>query len=486
MVATYSQIITSSIYNDGSDDYLIIQNPVTKKVVICGPIGSSNPLTEQELGVYPTGELEFNEVSTGQTPVTGKMSLYFKTDEKLYKKNPSGVETEITSGSSGGDVTGPASAVAGNFASFNGTSGKIIQDSGSKASDFASSSHKTTHQDGGSDEISVAGLSGVLADAQIPQAHDKNSHNGAVMSGTTGMPENLGANYMDIDAITTPSNPGVGIRRMFVDSTDGELKVRTNAGTSVSLEGGGGGSVPTGTGFRHVTAGVEDAVAQLVFNLDVDATAQIDESKLKFDNVTGHDHNGTNSKKVSHTDLENAGSNSHSTIDTHLGSSSNPHTVTANQVLPSQAGNDGKYLKTDGTDSSWAAMAGTPWDGTRAVTIAVFLATDTVLVGDGEVGLSVPFALAGYNLIDVIGVVNTLGGSSGSTDIQIRRRRNGVEVDMLSTKVTIAYNEYYARDEVIDTSNDDVTTGDMIYIDIDDVSGTAPKGLSVSLTFQEP
>jgi hypothetical protein len=36
-----------------------------------------------------------------------------------------------------GAVTGPASAVSGNFASFNGTGGKIIQDSGSKASDFA-------------------------------------------------------------------------------------------------------------------------------------------------------------------------------------------------------------------------------------------------------------------------------------------------------------------------------------------------------------
>jgi len=37
----------------------------------------------------------------------------------------------------GGDVTGPASAVSGNFASFNGTTGKIIQDSGFAANSFA-------------------------------------------------------------------------------------------------------------------------------------------------------------------------------------------------------------------------------------------------------------------------------------------------------------------------------------------------------------
>jgi hypothetical protein len=35
--------------------------------------------------------------------------------------------------------------------------------------------HATTHQNGGSDEISVAGLSGVLADAQTPAAHDLTS-----------------------------------------------------------------------------------------------------------------------------------------------------------------------------------------------------------------------------------------------------------------------------------------------------------------------
>lgn len=35
----------------------------------------------------------------------------------------------------------------------------------------APSAHATTHQDGGSDEISVTGLSGLLADAQTPLAH---------------------------------------------------------------------------------------------------------------------------------------------------------------------------------------------------------------------------------------------------------------------------------------------------------------------------
>jgi len=44
-----------------------------------------------------------------------------------------------------------------------------------KCKAFAVTAHKTSHQDGGSDEISVAGLSGLLADGQTPLAH-KTSH----------------------------------------------------------------------------------------------------------------------------------------------------------------------------------------------------------------------------------------------------------------------------------------------------------------------
>ena len=52
-----------------------------------------------------------------------------------------------TSGGGGGDVFGPASAVADNFSSFNGTTGKLIKDSGKKASDFANSSHTHVEAD---------------------------------------------------------------------------------------------------------------------------------------------------------------------------------------------------------------------------------------------------------------------------------------------------------------------------------------------------
>ena len=45
-----------------------------------------------------------------------------------------------TGGGGDGDVVGPASAVNGNFASFDGTTGKLIEDSGYDATDFATAS----------------------------------------------------------------------------------------------------------------------------------------------------------------------------------------------------------------------------------------------------------------------------------------------------------------------------------------------------------
>ena len=50
--------------------------------------------------------------------------------------------------------------------------------------------------------------------------------------------------------------------------------------------GGGGGTLPTGTGFRHITGGVEDAASQLVSNADVAVGAAIVESKLSLNWAT--------------------------------------------------------------------------------------------------------------------------------------------------------------------------------------------------------
>lgn len=66
---------------------------------------------------------------------------------------------------------------------------------------------------------------------------------GLGMSGTAGAGNiTLGENSMTLSDIAVPANPGVGERRLFVDTATGETSVRTSGGVTVSLEAAG--SVP--------------------------------------------------------------------------------------------------------------------------------------------------------------------------------------------------------------------------------------------------
>ena len=73
---------------------------------------------------------------------------------------------------------------------------------------------------------------------------------------------------------------------------------------------------------------------------------------------------------------------------------------------------------------------------TKGFCMAVHESDDSVVVADGKVAFTVPAEMNGYDLIDVVASVHTKG-VTGTTDIQLRRRRAGSDVDMLSTKITI-------------------------------------------------
>jgi hypothetical protein len=123
--------------------------------------------------------------------------------------------------------------------------------------------------------------------------------------------------------------------------------------------------------------------------------------------------------------------------------------------------------------------------GTRELAIALITSDVAVTVADGTAGIPIPASLNGHDIVDVLARVHDKG-VTGTTDIQVRRRRSGADVDVLSTKITIG-DEWYASDGVINTSNDDLVTGDMLYVDRDAIhSGTAPNGLSVVISTRLP
>ncbi len=145
---------------------------------------------------------------------------------------------------------------------------------------------------------------------------------------------------------------------------------------------------------------------------------------------------------------------------------------------------------TTGTDATRAVspdgLAGSDY-GKRVVGILVVDPATNTSTGDGKAFFRVSSVMNGWNLIGVAMSVFT-AGTTNTTDVQIRNVTDSV--DMLSTKLTIDSTEVdtstAAAAAVIDTTKDDVATGDRIAIDIDAVSTTAAKGLFVEMVFQLP
>ena len=147
---------------------------------------------------------------------------------------------------------------------------------------------------------------------------------------------------------------------------------------------------------------------------------------------------------------------------------------------------------TTGTDATRAVtpdgLAGSEY-GVEVVGIMASDMTTAITTGDGKAGFMVPTKLNGWNLIRANAGLLGAQSTSGLPTVQIRRVRSGSAADMLSTKITIDANESTshtaATAPVVDTANDDVATGDLIYVDVD-VAGTGAKGLLVALEFQLP
>lgn len=145
---------------------------------------------------------------------------------------------------------------------------------------------------------------------------------------------------------------------------------------------------------------------------------------------------------------------------------------------------------TTGTDATRAVtpdgLAGSEF-GVKLIEIMASDMSTAITTGDGKAGFMVPASMNGMNLIRAHAALLAAQSTSGTPTIQIRNATQAA--DMLSTRITIDANESTshtaATAPVVDTANDDVATGDLIYVDVD-VAGTGAKGLLVTLEFQLP
>jgi hypothetical protein len=126
------------------------------------------------------------------------------------------------------------------------------------------------------------------------------------------------------------------------------------------------------------------------------------------------------------------------------------------------------------------------------VILQAFEESDFVLSGTAVVFFRIPASLNGLNLTDCgAQIANT--GTTGNTTVMISRGRQSSPttapafVDMLTTAITIEYNIFDSKDSlippVINTSNDDIATGDRIRINVPTIS-TGVQGLSITLKFE--
>lgn len=139
-----------------------------------------------------------------------------------------------------------------------------------------------------------------------------------------------------------------------------------------------------------------------------------------------------------------------------------------------------------GTSTSLAVspdgLAGS-YAGTKSLSVQCFDGGSDVTTGDGKAYITIPESLNGMNLVRAQATVVT-AGTTNATTVMIHNKTDAQ--DMLSGAISIASAGTVGTVGTINATYDDVATNDILRIDVDSVSTTAPKGLMVVLEFRLP
>ena len=234
---------------------------------------------------------------------------------------------------------------------------------------------------------------------------------------------------------------------------------------------------------QHEGAIDHDALTNFAADEHIDwkvtGAEDIHDDRIAQSSVTQHE------GAIDHDALTNFASNEHYTQAsiTAVGTVASGNVDAAVSAATTSAAGKIEIGTTAETNTGTASLAMAPdqfkasdW-GFRYLMLKSDSSADDATVADGVFGIPIPEEFDTWDVLDVIGIAHT-AGATNTTDIQVRRRRSGAEVDVLTTPVTLA-GQTYANDGSINGANDDLATGDILYGDVDAVETTPPKGLII-------
>ena len=285
----------------------------------------------------------------------------------------------------------------------------------------------------------------------------------------------------DFVAFTDEGESGAPINKITIDNLASFL-----AGTNITASAGVlSGTADTNTTYTAASNG-GIGLSGTAFSLDIDGMTDIGAGIASGDLLIIDDGAGGANRKTTVDRL--------ATLFAGTGLTASSGVITVDAASTTAAGKVELATSAEINTSTDAARVMTP-DlfaasnyGIRYVQImAVAKATD-LTVTDGLAYFHVPAGLNGMDLVEVHAEVFTAPAGSTAT---FELSKNGASTQMLSTNITIDASETgsdsAATAAVIDTSNDNIATNDLIQINCTQVgSSTAGAGLLVTMGFRIP